>query len=101
MDRDFLIAFIGCVAVTYGSRIAGFYAGNREMSVRAQNVLAYVPIGAFSAIVTLGLTESNGELDARIPAMIIAGLLAWRAKPLWLCLAVGFGFYAVLKAVIG
>lgn len=100
MDRDFLIAFLGCVAVTYASRIAGFYAGNREMSARTQSVLAYVPIGAFSAIVTLGLTDNNSELDARIPAMIVAGVLAYRSKPLWLCLAVAFMVYLALKTVL-
>ena len=99
MDRDFLVAFVGCVVVTYASRIAGFYAGNREMSLRTQNVLAYVPIGAFTAIVTPGLTEGNGELDSRIPAMIVAGFLAYRSKPLWVCLVVGFALYLGFKAV--
>ena len=55
MDRDFLFMFIGVVTVTYASRVAGLYAGGRELSDRWQRILAYVPIGAFASIVTLGL----------------------------------------------
>jgi branched-subunit amino acid transport protein len=101
MDREFMIMFVGVVAVTYASRVAGLYAGGRELSDRSQRILAYVPIGAFAAIVTLGFTGSGGELDARIPAAILAVLLAIRNKPLWLCLIAGLAVYGVIRTITG
>lgn len=97
MDRNYLIALIGCTVVTYISRVAGFYAGGHELSLGAQRILAYVPIGAFVAIITLGVTDSPGELDSRIPALIVTGALAYKAKPLWLCLVAGLAVYAGLE----
>ena len=100
MSRDFVLMFIGCFAVTYLSRIAGFHAGGRELSPRTERVLAYVPIGAFASIVALGVTDASGQLDSRIPALIVSGVLAFRAKPVWLCLVVGLVIYAGIELAL-
>lgn len=100
MSSDYLLALIGCSVVTYLSRLAGFYAGGHELSPRMRRVLAYVPIGAFVAIITLGVTDAPGELDSRIPALIVAGALAYRAKPLWLCLTAGLAVYAAIELAL-
>jgi branched-subunit amino acid transport protein len=96
-----LAIIVGATAVTYGSRLIGLYAGSWELSERNQRILAYVPIGAFTAIVTLGFTDPNGELGARIPAAIVAGVLALKQKPLWLCLIAGLAVYAALRMAFG
>ncbi len=96
-----LAILIGATLVTYGSRVAGLYAGNRELSDRHQRILAYVPIGAFTALVTLGFTDANGELGMRIPAALVAGVLAVRKAPLWLCLVVGLAIYGTLRLAFG
>ena len=101
MDRDYVIALVGCVAATYASRVAGFYAGNHDLSARTCRVLAYVPIGAFASIVTLGFTESTSELDARIPAAFMAGILAYRGRPLWLSLVTGLATYGLIRLLAG
>jgi branched-subunit amino acid transport protein len=93
MNSNFWIAFAGSVAVTYGSRLAGFYIPASRLSARSQRILGYVPIGAFTAIVVQGLTGETSELDRRIPAVLIAGLMAYFRQPLWLCLVIGFGLY--------
>jgi branched-subunit amino acid transport protein len=95
-----LTILLGCAAVTYASRLAGLYAGNRELSERSQRILAYVPIGAFTSIVVLGFTEANGELGARVPAAIVAGVLAMRSKPLWLCLLCGLAVYGAIRLLV-
>lgn len=92
-----LVILIGATLVTYGSRLVGLYAGAWQIRERNQRILAYVPIGAFTAIVVLGFTDANGELDSRIPAAFLAGALAIRRKPLWLCLVCGLAVYAVLR----
>jgi len=94
MSSDYLIALIGCTVVTYLSRVAGFYAGGRELTLRTQRILAYVPI------ITLGVTDSPSELDSRIPALIVSGALAYKAKPLWLCLVAGLAIYAAIELAI-
>jgi branched-subunit amino acid transport protein len=91
---------VGAAAVTYLTRIAGLYAGNRDLSLRAQRILAYVPIGAFTAIVALGFTDSNGEINARLPAAVVAGALALMKKPLWLCLLAGLVVYFGFRTVV-
>jgi branched-subunit amino acid transport protein len=101
MDRSFLIAFAGCVAATYASRVAGFYAGTHDLAERNRRILGYVPIGAFTAIVALGLADSTGELDARLPAVLVAGSLAYRRAPLWVCLAIGLAAYYGLRQIVG
>src|ERR1700709_1983678 len=93
MNGNFWIAFAGCVVVTYGSRLAGFYLPSGRLTLRLQRILGYVPIGAFTAIVVQGLTSKTGELDLRLPAVIIEAVLAWFGRPLWLCLVVGFALY--------
>lgn len=100
MDREFAIIFIGVVAVTYSSRVAGLFEDGRELSDRWQRILAYVPIGAFVSIVTLGFTDSRGELNARLPAALVAGGLALRGRPLWLCLASGLMVYGLINAIV-
>ena len=99
-SANFAVVLIGCAAVTYLCRIAGFYAGDRELSAQTQRVLAYVPVGAFASIVALGVTESSGELDARIPALVVASILAYRAKPIWLCLVAGLAVYSTIEWAI-
>ena len=99
MDSQFWIILVGCVAVTYGSRLIGLYLPSDRLTVRQQAILGYVPIGAFTAIVFQGLTNAHGELDARIPAIIVAGVMAWLKLPLWACLVVGFGIYLAINQV--
>jgi branched-subunit amino acid transport protein len=97
MDSQFWIIFIGCVGVTYGSRLIGLYLPSDRLSVRQQAILGYVPIGAFTAIVFQGLTDANGELNARIPAIVVAAVMARYRLPLWACLAAGFGLYLTIN----
>lgn len=100
MDSQFLAILVGCVAVTYGSRLIGLYLPSDRLSVRQQAILGYVPIGAFTAIVFQGLTDAHGELGARIPAIVVAGVMAWMKLPLWSCLVVGFGLYLGIDRLI-
>ena len=100
MRSEFVVLLIGCAAVTYLSRVAGFYAGGHDLSPRTQRILAYVPVGAFSSIVALGVSDSSGQLDSRIPALLISGLLAYWSRPLWLCLAVGLAVYAGIEVAL-
>jgi branched-subunit amino acid transport protein len=100
MRSEFVVMLVGCAAVTYLTRIAGFYAGGRDLSPRTQGILAYVPVGAFSSIVALGVSDSSGQLDSRIPALLVSGLLAYWSKPLWLCLAIGLAVYAAIEVAV-
>ncbi len=101
MDSTYVAALVLSVAITYATRIGGLLLGARDIPPYVDRVLGYVPLGAFTAIVVLGLTDAGGQLPARVAAMIAAGLIAWRLGILWLALVVGFTVFTALRLVLG
>lgn len=101
MDSSYVAALVLAVGVTYATRIAGLLLGARDIPPYVDRVLGYVPLGAFTAIVVLGLTDAADQLSARVAAMVAAGLIAWRLGILWVALVVGFAVFTVLRLVLG
>lgn len=101
MDSSYVAALVLAVGVTYATRIAGLLLGARDIPPYVDRVLGYVPLGAFTAIVVLGLTDAGDQLSARVAAMVAAGLIAWRLGILWVALVVGFAVFTVLRLVLG
>ena len=100
MDSATLISIAACALVTYLTRLAGLLLRARKVPPYLSRVLDYVPLGAFTAIIVLGLTDATDELSPRIVAMVVAGAVAWRVGHLWAALAAGFGVYTLLHVVI-
>lgn len=101
MDSTFAVALGLSVAITYLTRVLGLTLGSRDIPPYVDRMLGYVPLGAFTAIVALGLTDAGGQLTARTGAMVAAGLVAWRTGSLWMALVVGFGLFSALRLVLG
>ncbi len=101
IDGTFALALALSAGITYATRILGLTLGARDIPPYVDRVLGYVPLGAFTAIVALGLTDAGGQLTARAVAMVAAGLVAWRVGSLWMALVVGFGLFTALRLVLG
>lgn len=101
MDSTYVAALVLAVGATYATRIAGLLLGARDIPPYVDRVLGYVPLGAFTAIVVLGLTDAGGQLSARVAGMVAAGLIAWRLGILWAALVAGFAVFTALRLVLG
>jgi branched-subunit amino acid transport protein len=92
----FWLTVAGMLAVTFGSRLAGF-------SLRVPlpdfwlRFLHFVPIAVFAALVTPSLAGSRGEGEIRLAAAALCGLAAWRWKNLGLALGVGLAAFWLLR----
>jgi branched-subunit amino acid transport protein len=71
----FWLTLGGMVAVTYGSRLAGFYLP-RELPPFWVRFLHFIPIAVFAALVTPSLAGDRGEGEIRLAAAALAALAA-------------------------
>ncbi len=101
IDGTFALALALSAGITYATRILGLTLGARDIPPYVDRVLGYVPLGAFTAIVVLGLTDAGGQLPARLAAMVAAGLIAWRLGILWAALVAGFAVFTILRPLLG
>lgn len=95
------VAIAACAVVTYLTRLVGLVLRARDVPAYVSRVLDYVPLGDFTAIIVLGLTDATDELSPRLLAMVITGAVAWRIGHLWAALGAGFGVYTLLRLVVG
>jgi branched chain amino acid efflux pump len=92
----FWLTVAGMVAVTYGSRLAGFSL-RRELPPFWVRFLHFVPIAVFAALVSPSLAGDQGESEIRLAAAVLAALAAWWTKQLWFALAVGMATFWLLR----
>ena len=83
--------------VTYGPRLLGFSLSKRDVSGFWLRFLNFVPITVFAALVVPALPGNQGELDIRVLAAALAGLIMWRVRSLWLGIAVGMAAFWLLR----
>lgn len=86
----------GMLAVTFGSRYAGF-ALRAELPAFWVRFLHFVPIAVFAALVTPSLEGARDEWGIRLVAAGLAALAAWRTKQLWVAIAVGMLAFWLLR----
>ncbi|MBI5305958.1 MAG: AzlD domain-containing protein [Chloroflexi bacterium] len=90
--------------VTYATRLSFIAAHGRvDMPVWFTRGLAFVPVVVLSAIILPELLAHGGAFDvslgnARLLAGILAGLIAWRTKNVWLTIALGMIALFALQA---
>lgn len=91
-----LVIIVIIAIATYGTRVAGFRLGDRELPVAFNRVLAWVPVASFAALAAPDVASGAGTLPARIAGAALAGLVVLRVGPLWAGLLAGMvGFWAV------
>jgi branched-subunit amino acid transport protein len=92
----FWIALAGMVAVTFGSRYAGF-ALRSELPAFWVRFLHFVPIAVFAALVTPSLEGELGEGEIRVVGAVATSLVAWRTRSLGLSIAAGMVAFWALR----
>lgn len=99
MDRWLLIAAIA--VLTYLTRISGFLIGRWTIPPMLHRFLGYVPVAVFAALVVPNVAPNSQHAVARILAVLLAGVVAFRVRQLWASIGAGMTIFWVLKAVGG
>ena len=90
--------------VTYALRLSFIIAHGRvEMPAWFTRALSFAPVAVLSAIILPELVTQNGAVNlslgnVRLLAGVVAGLIAWRTKNVWLTIAVGMILLFLLQA---
>lgn len=99
MERWLLIAVIA--VLTYLTRISGFLIGGRPIPPMLDRFLGYVPVAVFAALVVPNVAPTSEHVVARVVAVVLAGLVAFRVRQLWASIGAGMVFFWVMRAVGG
>ncbi|MBI4787391.1 MAG: AzlD domain-containing protein [Chloroflexi bacterium] len=97
------LTIIAAGAVTYAIRLSFIVAHGRiEMPPWFTRGLNFVPVAVLSAIILPELVSQNGVVNLslgnpRLVAGIVAMLIAWMTKNIWLTIAVGMIALFVLQ----
>ncbi|HEX8083420.1 MAG TPA: AzlD domain-containing protein [Solirubrobacteraceae bacterium] len=88
--------------VSYALKAAGpVLAGGRELGPRARRALDLVAVPLLAALVVVQ-TLGDGQrlaVDARVPALAVAGILVWRRAPFLVVVLCAAGAAALLRAL--
>lgn len=99
MERWLLIAAIA--VLTYLTRISGFLIGGRPIPPILDRFLSYVPVAVFAALVVPNVAPSGHNAIARIAAVILSGLVAYRVRYLWASIGAGMAIFWLVRAAGG
>ncbi len=92
--------------VTYGIRLSFIAAHGRiEMPEWVTSALAYVPMAVLSAIILPDVMMRDGAVNltlgnVRWIAAIVAVLVAWRTKNMWMTIGVGMVALWALQSIV-
>jgi branched-subunit amino acid transport protein len=87
----------GMALVTYLPRLMGFILSGKQVSAFWLKFFRFIPITVFAAIIVPALPGSANEGWIRLVATILAGLVVWRFKRLWIGIVVGMGVFWLLR----
>ncbi len=85
-------------AATYGPRLLGLSLSGLALPPFWLRFLRFVPVAVFAALIVPAL-PSAGETPVRLVAALVAALVFWRARSLWLGLSVGLAVFWGLRAL--
>lgn len=95
-------ALLALAAGTYALKAIGpLLLGDREPSARTARVLALLAVPLLAALIVVQ-TVGDGEelvLDARVPALAVAGLCVWRGAPFLVTVVAAAVVAAALRAL--
>jgi branched-subunit amino acid transport protein len=93
---------LGLCAISYALKAVGpLLAGGRRLGPQVRRTLDLVPVPLLAALI-LTQTLSQGHrlvIDARLPALGVAGLLVWRRAPFLVVVLAAAATAALLRAV--
>jgi branched-subunit amino acid transport protein len=95
-------ALLALCAISYALKAAGpLLAGGRELGPRSRQVLDLVAVPLLAALIAVQ-TFGDGQrltLDARAPALLVAGILVWRRAPFLVVVLAAAATAALLRAL--
>lgn len=97
--NTWLAILIGSVAV-YSWKLLGFLIPERALSnPRVARIASLMTVALLAALVGVQTfaTKSGLLIDARLPAVLLAGILAWRKVPFILIVVIAAGLAALLR----
>jgi branched-subunit amino acid transport protein len=93
---------LGLCAVSYALKAVGpVLAGGRELGPQLRRTLDLVAVPLLAALI-LVQTLGDGQrlvIDARLPALVVAGVLVWRRAPFLVVVLAAAATAALLRAV--
>jgi len=90
-----------CVIAYMLKAVGPVLAGGRELSPRLRGVLDLVPVPLLAALILTQSLATGRHLvvDARLPALAVAGLLVWRRAPFLVVVLAAAATAAALRAL--
>lgn len=95
-----VVALLVLAAGTYALKAAGpLLLGQRPMSPAVERVATLLPAALLAALVITSTAASDGRivLDARMPALLVAGVLLWLRAPFLVVVAGAAATAALLR----
>jgi branched-subunit amino acid transport protein len=93
---------LGLSAISYALKAIGpVLAGGRQLGPQLRRILDLVAVPLLAALI---LTQTVGHgprlvLDARVPALAVAGVLVWRRAPFLVVVLAAAATAALIRAV--
>ncbi len=96
MSDTFII--LGMAAITYATRYVGLRLTALKLPPFWLAFLRFVPVSVFAALIAPALAGTGSEGVPRVLAAVLAALLIWRSRQLWLGLLVGMAAFWLLRS---
>src|SRR5438552_1807303 len=91
------VPFAALAATVYGMRLAGLLLPENLLPARFRHGLTFVPVAVLSALTVSGLSVQNAGGEARVLAVLVGGLVAFRTRQMWACIAGGLAIYLLFR----
>jgi branched-subunit amino acid transport protein len=86
---------------TFGLRVSGLALGGVRIPASWERAWRYLPLALLSALIALSLTgRETNETGTRVVALVVAAVVTYRLRHLWVCIVVGMAAYLLLRSVI-
>ena len=95
-------ALLGLAAASYLLKAIGpVLAGQRQLRPAVGQVLDLVAVPLLAALILIQTLDGGRQIvfDARVPALLVAGLLVWRRAPFLVVVLAAAATAALLRAV--
>ena len=95
-------ALLGLAAASYLLKAIGpVLAGQRALRPAISQVLDLVAVPLLAALVLIQTLDGGGRIvfDARVPALLVAGVLVWRRAPFLVVVLAAAATAAALRAL--
>ena len=83
---------------TLGLRVSGLALSDVRIPASWERAWRYVPLALLSALIALSLTGRDAsETSIRAVVLVIAAVITYRARRLWVCIVSGMAVYLILR----